>query len=320
MNRRPLATLFAVPKPFEGHIGTIQQNAIRSWARIYPPCQIVLLGDEFGVREMAEEVEAIHQPVLACNEYGTPLVGDIFQRATSVAEGELLCYVNADIILLPDLAQALARIQEYRRPFLLVGRRTDLDLETVLDFHPGWTERMVEQADLQGTMHAPTGIDYFAFRNGLFGDIPPFALGRTIWDNWLLFEARRRGGRLIDATAVVLAIHQNHDYGAAGKNGIWNGPEARMNRAFAGPPEHGLTIADATHKLTAKGLRSTLFDPPFRRKVETGSAVHPRWRWCFRLILKLMDSTYPVRKRFGAAGLGNREQLSSDDGTPRSRQ
>ena len=29
-------TIFAVPKPFEGHIDVIQRNAIRSWQRLRP--------------------------------------------------------------------------------------------------------------------------------------------------------------------------------------------------------------------------------------------------------------------------------------------
>lgn len=42
-------TIFAMPKPFGGHIATIQKNAIRSWARLRP-AQIILFGDEPGTR------------------------------------------------------------------------------------------------------------------------------------------------------------------------------------------------------------------------------------------------------------------------------
>jgi hypothetical protein len=33
---RSALTIFAVPKPFEGHIGMIQRNAIRSWKGLRP--------------------------------------------------------------------------------------------------------------------------------------------------------------------------------------------------------------------------------------------------------------------------------------------
>jgi hypothetical protein len=46
----------------------------------------------------------------------------------------------------------------------------------------------------------------------MLGEIPQFALGRWYWDQWLVYRARRLGGALIDASACVMAIHQNHDY------------------------------------------------------------------------------------------------------------
>ena len=63
-----------------------------------------------------------------------------------------------------------------------------------------------------GTLHDFSGIDYFVYPRGMFGEIPQFALGRWYWDNWLVYRARRLGGALIDASACVMAIHQNHDY------------------------------------------------------------------------------------------------------------
>jgi len=56
------------------------------------------------------------------------------------------------------------------------------------------------------------GLDYFIFPCGLFRDIPPFAVGRPAWDNWLVYKARSLGLPVIDATKMVTAIHQNHAY------------------------------------------------------------------------------------------------------------
>ena len=41
-----MLTIFSTPKPFRGHIGVIQRNAIESWKRIHPDVEIILFGDE----------------------------------------------------------------------------------------------------------------------------------------------------------------------------------------------------------------------------------------------------------------------------------
>ena len=37
--------LFAIPKPFVGHTGLIQRNAIRSWTHLRPKREILLFGN-----------------------------------------------------------------------------------------------------------------------------------------------------------------------------------------------------------------------------------------------------------------------------------
>ena len=44
-------TLFTTCKPFEGKAARVQRNALRSWA-LGPACDVVVFGDEPGVREM----------------------------------------------------------------------------------------------------------------------------------------------------------------------------------------------------------------------------------------------------------------------------
>ena len=57
-----MITVFSVPKPFEGHIGIIQCNAIKSWKKLDPKCEIILYGNEKGVKEIAEKFDLIHIP------------------------------------------------------------------------------------------------------------------------------------------------------------------------------------------------------------------------------------------------------------------
>jgi hypothetical protein len=91
----------------------------------------------------------------------------------------------------------------------------------------------------------------------LWNDIPPFAIGRTMWDNWLIWRARASGAMVIDATASLTAIHQNHGYNhhPQGAEGVWKGPEAHRNEELAGGMDRYFTIADATHRLADGKIR-----------------------------------------------------------------
>ena len=102
-------TLFATPKKFEGHIGVIQRNAIQSWTHMSPRPNIILFGTEPGTPEVAREFELVHVPNIKCNQWATPLVSDLFEQAEKRSSSPVLCYVNSDIILFDDFAQALTR-------------------------------------------------------------------------------------------------------------------------------------------------------------------------------------------------------------------
>jgi len=266
-----MLTLFTTPKPFRGHIAVIQRNAIRSWTLLRPTCEIILLGDDEGIAEIAAEFGARHIPDVACNEYGTPLLNDIFEKAQRVAMHDLLCYVNADIILMSDFLWAVEQVARRGRRFLMVGQRWDLDVQEQLDFGAGdWEARLRVRVASNGRLHEETGVDSFVFPRGFWGDIPPFAIGRTAWDNWLIYRARLVGAPVINATRAVTVVHQNHDYAYHPQraNGVWKGPEARCNLELAGGDSHDLrfTLRDATWALGAKGrIRPLLTAKHLRR-------------------------------------------------------
>ena len=297
-----MITLASLPKAFEGHIGIIQRNALESWARLDPRPRVVLLGDDPGVAEAAASRGVEHVPEVARNAAGTPLLNGVLAAAERVAGGGTLIYVNADIILISDFMPAVAELSALRRSFLMVGRRWDLDVVQPIEFSPRWQEELSDRARREGRLHAASGIDYFVFPSGLFGEVPPFAVGRTAWDNWLLYRACSRGARLIDASERVTAVHQNHAY-PGGKESVWTGPEATENRALGGEPELAFTIEDATHRLTRRGLRSTLLSPPYSRRLFVMGLVSRRWGWLTRGLKQVLDVTYPLRRRLHLAHL-----------------
>lgn len=280
-----MLTIFSVPKPFRGHIGLIQQNALKSWTLLRPSPEILIFGDEEGIEEAAANSKAHHIADIARNEFGTPLLNNIFQIAQAKTTHPILCYINADIILLDDFMGAVDQLTQLKSRFMMVGQRMDLNVQEKIDFSDGWQMRLREKALKEGKYYGPMGIDYFIFSTGLAKDMPPFAVGRPMWDNWFLYSIRARHLPLIDSTDRILAIHQNHDYShVPQKTGkAWEGPEAERNRKLAGGYDYAFTIEDATHKLTTNGIKRKLGWTRFRRQLSRAPVLHPEFHMLYRI-------------------------------------
>ncbi len=268
-----MLTIFTIPKPFAGHIGIIQRNALASWRRVLPDAEILICGEESGAREAAGQVGARLLADVERNEYETPLLGSTFRRVATEARGERLVYLNCDIVLLPDFAQAVERLG--LPSFLMVSRRWNLDVTEPLDLDaPGWDERLRQRVQSQGHLYRRDAIDLFVFpRTSPLTDLPPFAVGRPGWDNYFLYRARSLGIPVVDATAALTLVHQNHGYGHVPQRtgGLWEGPEARLNRALMGGSERFFDIGDATHVLDRDTLRPA---SGLRHAVRTLETLH----------------------------------------------
>jgi hypothetical protein len=245
-----MITFFSIPKAFKGHFNVIQRNAIKSWSLLPCDCEIILFGNEVGTEEVAREVGAKYIRECEVTSHGTPRIDDVFLKAQKFARHNLLCYINTDIILISDFIQTTERLKKYSKNFLAVGQRLDLEVKESLSFDNGWEQALIDRANNHGKWYGPLGIDYFLFRKGLWKTIPPFAVGRTVWDNWLIYEARRQSAIVIDATKCIHAIHQNHDYSHSmgGAITVWKGVEAQQNLALAGGYRYCFTIQDSTQR------------------------------------------------------------------------
>lgn len=287
-----MISFFCVPKPFNGHVNIIQRNAIQSWTKLKPSCEIMLLGNEDGTAELAEEFKLTHIPQVSCNEFGTPLLDSIFHEAATHARHPLLCYVNADIVLLDDFMEAAQLVADQKSWFVMSGQRWNMEVTELLKFEPGWEDGLKELVQEKGWLHHRTATDYFLFSKGVFDGIPPFAIGRTAWDAWLLFRARQQGADLIDATRVIMDIHQNHDYShhPEGDAGVWFGPESRINLELTGGRPFLFMIKDRTFDLTKEGLKPARDLWRLWRLLRTAEAIWPSIPWPVRLTLRGTNS------------------------------
>ena len=251
-------TFFSTAKPFVGHIGIIQRNCLRSLTLLHPEAEVILFGDDEGAASVAADLGIRHEPQVAKNEFGSNRIDFMFNKAQEIARHDVLCYVNCDIIFLPDFCSAVNLLRERHSQFLAIGRRWDTEITEPIDFSASdWQNQINRKAVLANHKQSHWLIDYFVFTRGFWEEIPPFAVGRVRWDNWVVWNACESGKPVVDLSPVVRAVHQNHDYShhPQGKKGIYDGEEGERNLQLAGGWGHLRTIADATEVLRPSGLR-----------------------------------------------------------------
>src|SRR5258706_3264653 len=267
----PFITLFSAPKPFTNpHIAMIQRNAIKSWT-LLPDVEVILLGEEIGLAEAARELGVKHLPNVARNESGTPLISSMFQLARANSNSDLLCIINADMILMPDFIEAAKQFVKLKNKFVLLSQRWDYDITNPLEFAEGWQRQLEASVRKQGQLHRPAGSDFFLFPESCYADIPNFIIGRAGWDNWMIYKARAEKWAVIDCTPSVMIVHQNHDYGhLPGGKPHYEHPDTNENIRLAGGQANvRYTILDATHQLVdGKLSRPKLTDLRFIRSLE----------------------------------------------------
>ena len=248
----------------------IQRNAIRSWT-LLTDVEVILLGKEEGLADAARELGVKHIPTVERNTNGTPLISSMFKLVRENSTGDLLCIINADMILMPDFVEAAKKVKGLRSEFVLLSQRWDYDITSPLDFADEWQFRLREDVRKQDQLHRPAGSDFFLFPKTCYTDVPNFTIGRAGWDNWMIYKARKENWAVIDCTPSVMIVHQNHDYShLPGAKPHYDHPDTNENIRLAGGQANiRYTILDATHQLVdGKLIRPRLTSLSLTRKFE----------------------------------------------------
>ena len=278
-----MITIFTIPKPFKGHINTIQRNAIQSWMQLKPECEIILFGDDYGVSDIAKEFGLSHIPVIEKNRYGTPLLSSTFDLAQKHSKNETLVFANADIIFFQDLIKTINSIKI--SPYLISGRRYNFKVEDEIDFQK--VNNLFDlQSDLKqdGELYNFSGKDYFIFKKGTV-QMRPFAVGRVFWDDWFLFHMRTNNIPIINATNSINVIHQNHDYSHSkyGKKTMVWGPEMDYNKIILGHSTNILSLRDADFVIVDK----LIIRPKLLYRIHNLLSYYYLWRLLMSIKSKL---------------------------------
>lgn len=244
--------IFTVPKPFKDEFAIIQENAIESWLTIKPKPTIILLGDEEGISDIAKRKKLLHIIKIKRNRNGTPLLNDIFVQVQKEAKEEILMYINTDVMLLDSPILTIDILKKRFNTFLAVGRRYEMNIKKRMKAVK--IKKVIETTEIR--QKSNSWMDYFIFTREVFNSVPPFALGRTFWDKWLVWNTLRQQIPVVDITDHLYAIHQTHSYALNSKTNfksVWAGKETLENLCLAGGWSHSATVSDANYKLT-KGV------------------------------------------------------------------
>jgi hypothetical protein len=282
-----MITIFTTTKAAKGAVSISQRNTFSCWKRLQPACEILLIGEEEGSAEMAREFGLRLIPEVERNEFRTPLIRSLIEVAEAHATYPLLLLANSDILFDSTLIRAAQAVSGRRKPFLLFGRRRDIDLPGVFDFSlPDWEARLEAHAGAHGKPGIKSALDYFLFPKGAWGgpeglaEFPPAVIGRPAWDNWIVFWALARRLDTIQASDFVRAYHQNHDYSfyPTGRPGIHKGMEGKRNYALLSYERYLYGTPDARCRIRPDGriVRSISADI-LRRRLKTYPDLWKVW-------------------------------------------
>lgn len=300
-----MITLFTTAKPFVGQARVAQMNALGSWKHLHPEAEVILFGKTEGATEIADALGLVYVPDVETNEFGTPLISAMFEKAHHYGRFDLQAYVNCDIILLEDFLPALSHVSLER--FVVAGRRWNIDLDEALNFDSDWRGYIRQIIHQRGTRHPPAGSDYFVYPRGLWHDIPPFAVGRPGWDNWMIYRCLADGIPVVDASRAIIVVHQNHRAvytSMDAPSGQLTDLEVERNLSLITPFDTGrrLTLVHAKWVLSPRGLRPK---KSLRHRINSFiilPIVNPRYAWLsglsefVRFSLKIVDKRLNARK------------------------
>jgi len=253
----PRVSFFACPKGHD-NIRTVpnEELAIRSWLAMIPRPEVTMVEGRAG-----NGVDKF------CTKFGlpkrtlkpkdltrlkAPKVQSIFKAGESGSPTDTVMYINSDILLPSNFMEILEFVYsqipaEQHSSMMVVGGRTDCEntdvgTEIVAQELSQAGEVDISKVEARMTTCKPAGEgakDYFAYQKKFFqkkaGGMPPFAIGRGIWDSWIMKIAHYKGFA-VDISPVVVALHMNHDYNhgkgfkVSADKKIFTGEDGLMNK------------------------------------------------------------------------------------------
>ncbi|XP_069102420.1 uncharacterized protein [Argopecten irradians] len=209
----PLLTLFTTwtttPERYD-----VYNNTLRNWPSLQPSINIIVFTNDvipdkykllgWTIRPVKHQVN------------GHPVLKYMFLEAMEIQPmSKLYGFSNGDLLFTNSLIKTLHAVVNspmlVNNTLMLVGQRMNTP-DVSKEDAGSW--KNITEASKRGTLMKNTlGIDYFITTPDYHWKyIPEVQVGQKLYDNWLVFDARRTGSDVIDVTRTLLAVHQDAPY------------------------------------------------------------------------------------------------------------
>jgi len=249
-----MITFIACPREFVSPYAVVQRNAILSWKRLSSCKNIVLCGNDGGIKEFCEEHDLIHEPDIKISDSSVPILPSALHHGYKHAD-KMVCYINSDILLTSDFDKTVKSLMEKfseEEKMMVVGRRKDIDFDSEIIFNDDWERKFLDEVDEKSKKFNETCvIDYFLHTKSTYDgvDIPEFRIGRFCWDGWLVHNVISRGLFSVDITNTAPVLHLNSPYKESGKVVDWQALQRCQDGKFNKSAARGCKYVFTTNAL-----------------------------------------------------------------------
>ncbi|PAN18716.1 hypothetical protein PAHAL_3G220300 [Panicum hallii] len=221
----PRVTIFSAPRPAPEGSPARQELAVRSWLALPGNVSVVLLGAHASSLAIAGRLgrRVTVDAAIDSAFTGTPFFHSIVARAQAASDSDICVLVDAEIILLPEIVNALAHLSKVDRDWFLVAMSRN-----ITEFHyqladngSHWVQADGKTVSFRKLREIPA--DKWASESsdkGLIvawnspssplhaGVLPSFLYGRGAHNRWLAHEVLSSEMRLVfDASGLVLGFY-----------------------------------------------------------------------------------------------------------------
>lgn len=216
---RKLLVIFTTFKS-DTNRASIHQEVINNWSVLGDDIQPIFFYNKSEPNDwdiLALEKGWIGLSLASTNNFGTPVLKEMYMKVTNKLKSEFYGFCNGDILFDQKIKMTLKHILNnkifLRNSTMVIGQRTNIEVQDYYDYKKSNlndTKSLSHIADARGSLFMKMAEDYFFIHspeNFPWHDIKDIVIGRRGYDNYLVSEAVQHNVSVIDATKTILAVH-----------------------------------------------------------------------------------------------------------------
>lgn len=117
-----MITIFTVFQPVTDQCRRVFWRALQSWFNVEGHCQLLICTKDASIKEFVDLHEISVLSDIDSDEYGYLLLGSMFQQVIQRSKYDIICYIDCNIHIHPNLIQELGKIK--KKPFVALAGQT----------------------------------------------------------------------------------------------------------------------------------------------------------------------------------------------------